>query len=212
MFVKNLENVQGGERDVIFISTVYGPEQPGARVHQRFGPINSVVGHRRLNVLFTRAKEKVVVFSSMDSTDILPNESTKPGVGILKDYLVYSSTGKLDAGTTSGREPDSDFEIVVAMRLRQQGFDVVPQVGVAGYFIDLGVKDPRNPDVFLLGIECDGATYHSAKSARDRDRLREEALRQKKWNIYRIWSTDWFRDPDRETSKLLAYIRQLLRP
>jgi len=212
MFVKNLENVQGDERDVIFISTVYGPEQPGARVHQRFGPINSVVGHRRLNVLFTRAKEKVVVFSSMASTDILPNESTRRGVGILKDYLVYSSTGKLDAGTTSGREPDTDFEIVVANRLRQQGFDVVPQVGVAGYFIDLGVKDPRKPDVFLLGIECDGATYHSAKSARDRDRLREDVLRQKKWNIYRIWSTDWFRDPDRETSKLLAYIKQLLRP
>ncbi len=209
VFVKNLENVQGDERDVIFISTVYGPEQPGGRVAQRFGPINSVAGHRRLNVLFTRAKEKVVVFSSMQVSDVIPTETSRPGVAILKHYLDYASSRRLDFGTDTGREPDSDFEMFVADRLGREGFEVVPQVGVAGYFIDLAVKDPRDPQRYLLGIECDGASYHSAKSARARDRLRQEILEQKGWQLYRIWSTDWFGSPDREVAKLSRFIHEL---
>ena len=209
-FVKNLENVQGDERDVIFISTVYGLEQHGSRVAQRFGPINAATGHRRLNVLFTRAKEKVIIFSSMTSEDIVPTATSRLGVGILKHYLAYARDGRLDPGTPSGRTPDSDFEVFVAHRLCQHGFEVVPQVGVAGYFIDLAVRDPHRLDYYLLGIECDGATYHSAKSARDRDRLRQEILEQMRWNIYRIWSTDWFSDPEREMGKLLQYIQRLI--
>lgn len=209
-FVKNLENVQGDERDVIFISTVYGPEQRGGRVAQRFGPINAATGHRRLNVLFTRAKEKVIIFSSMTSEDVISTATSRMGVGILKHYLAYARDGRLDSGTPSGRDPDSDFEVFVADRLGQHGFEVVPQVGVAGYFIDLAVRDPQRPDYYLLGIECDGATYHSAKSARDRDRLRQEILEQMGWNIYRIWSTDWFSDPDREMGKLLRHIQNLI--
>jgi very-short-patch-repair endonuclease len=131
------------------------------------------------------------------------------GVGILKHYLTYARDGRLDSGTLSGRDPDSDFEVFVADRLRQHGFEVV-QVGVAGYFIDLAVRDPQRPDYYLLGIECDGATYHSAKSARDRDRLRQEILEQMRWNIYRIWSTDWFSDPDREMEKLIQHIKGLM--
>ncbi len=207
-FVKNLENVQGDERDVIFISTVYGPNETG-KVFQRFGPINSAAGHRRLNVLFTRAREKVILFSSMESTDIIPAETSHRGVGILKGYLDYANVGRLEAGVTTSREPGSDFEVVVADRLRQNGYEVVPQVGVAGYFIDIGVRDPGSRDSFILGIECDGATYHSAKSVRDRDRLREEVLRGLKWNIYRIWSTDWFSDPDGQMKRLLSHLDSL---
>jgi very-short-patch-repair endonuclease len=207
-FVKNLENVQGDERDAIFISTVYGPNETG-KVYQRFGPINSAAGHRRLNVLFTRAKEKVVVFSSMDSADIIPTDTSHRGVQILKGYIEYSRVGRLESGVTTGRSPDSDFEVVVADRLRQNGFEAVPQVGVAGYFIDMAVRDPNNPDSYILGIECDGATYHSAKSTRDRDRLREEVLRGLKWNIYRIWSTDWFNDQDGQVRKLVSYLHSL---
>jgi very-short-patch-repair endonuclease len=178
-------------------------------VYQRFGPINSAAGHRRLNVLFTRAKEKVIVFSSMDSTDIIPTDTSNRGVGILKSYIEYSRVGRLESGVITTRQPDSDFEVVVADRLRQNGFEAVPQVGVAGYFIDVGVRDPSNPDSFILGIECDGATYHSAKSTRDRDRLREEVLKGLKWNIHRIWSTDWFNDPDGQMKKLLSHLDSL---
>ncbi|WAS06142.1 AAA domain-containing protein [Gloeomargaritales cyanobacterium VI4D9] len=207
-FVKNLENVQGDERDVIFISTVYGPERPGMPVMQRFGPINSRNGHRRLNVLFTRAKERVVVFSSMKSSDIRPSPTTNRGVQILKEYLEYAQTQRLQTAVVTGREPDSDFEIFVAERLRQQGYEVVPQVGVSGYFIDLAVVDPERPGTYLLGIECDGATYHSSKAARDR--LRQQVLERLGWKLYRIWSTDWFTNSTAEAEKLITYVQRLL--
>ena len=208
-FVKNLENVQGDERDVIFISTVYGPDADTGVVMNRFGPVNSNVGHRRLNVLFTRAKQRVDVFTSMRSDDIKTPDGSSRGVKELKSYLEYAETGRLEQGEATGREPDSDFEIFVRDRLAQHGFEVVPQVGVTGYFIDLAVKHPKRSG-YLLGIECDGATYHSSKSARDRDRLREEVLIGLKWSIYRIWSTDWFANPEHEFTRLLAHIDQLI--
>lgn len=208
-FIKNLENVQGDERDVIFVSTVYGPDQETGQVAQRFGPINTQTGHRRLNVLFTRAKEQVVVFSSLKPEDIQPTERSHRGVYVLRGYLEFARSGFQALGKVTGREPDSDFEIFVAERLRTHGYEVVPQVGVDGYFVDIGVLDPDNPSRYLAGIECDGATYHSAKSARDRDRLRQERLEKLGWNIYRIWSVDWFSDPDREMRKLLRYLTAL---
>uniref|UniRef100_B8HN08 RAP domain-containing protein n=1 Tax=Cyanothece sp. (strain PCC 7425 / ATCC 29141) TaxID=395961 RepID=B8HN08_CYAP4 len=208
-FIKNLENVQGDERDVIFISTVYGPERPGMPVMQRFGPINSRSGHRRLNVLFTRAKERVVVFSSMKSSDIRPSPTSNQGVQILKEYLEYAQTQRLQTALLTGKEPDSDFEVFVAERLRQRGYQVVPQVGVSGYFIDLAVVDPQRSGTYLLGIECDGATYHSSKSARDRDRLRQQVLERLGWKLYRIWSTDWFMNTNAEFEKLIRHIQTL---
>ncbi len=209
-FVKNLENVQGDERDVIFISTVYGPDAVTGVVMNRFGPINGIHGHRRLNVLFTRAKNRVEVFTSMRPGDIRAGEGSQPGVHALKAYLEYAENGKLEQGEPSEREPDSEFEELVCDRLRARGFEVAPQVGVAGYFIDLGVKHPRRSG-YLLGIECDGATYHSSRSARDRDRLRQEVLERLQWNIYRIWSTDWFHNPDEELRRLVGHIDKLLR-
>jgi very-short-patch-repair endonuclease len=206
-FIKNLENVQGDERDVIFIGTVYGPEEPGGRVMQRFGPINGVAGKRRLNVLFTRAKQKIVTFSSMTAADILADENGNPGAYMLKRWLEYSASGVLEGG---GRpkppEPDSDFEVFVMSQIRSMGCEAVPQVGVAGYFIDIGVRHPDWPYGYILGVECDGAAYHSAKSARDRDRLRQEVLEGLGWRLHRIWSTDWFNHPNWEAEKLRELI------
>jgi transcription elongation GreA/GreB family factor len=205
-FIKNLENVQGDERDVIFIGTVYGPESKGARVMQRFGPINGVAGKRRLNVLFSRAKEKVVTFSSMSPSDILAEENGNAGVYMLKRWLEYSATGLLDSGITTQREPDSDFETFVIDQIKSMGLLPVPQVGVAGYFIDIGIRHPSWPHGYVLGVECDGASYHSAKSARDRDRLRQEILENLGWRLHRIWSTDWFNNPRREAERLRSVI------
>ncbi len=208
-FVKNLENVQGDERDCIMISTVYGPNQAG-QVMQRFGPINQKTGHRRLNVLFTRAKYRVDLFTSLTSADVHEDEHVSYGVKTLKAYLEYAATGRLESGTVTERPPDSDFEIFVAEALKSKGYEVVPQVGVAGFYIDIAVKHASYPHGYLAGIECDGATYHSAKSARDRDALRQEILEGLGWKLYRIWSVDWFNNPKAELAKLIKFLKELL--
>ena len=210
LFIKNLENVQGDERDVIFISMTYGPHEPGGQVYQRFGPINSDVGWRRLNVLFTRSRKRMHVFSSMGSEDIVVGANSRRGVKALRDFLAYGETGILHhiEGWT-GRAPDSDFEIAVANAVKKEGFECVPQVGVAGFFIDIAVVDPGNPGRYLMGIECDGATYHSAKSVRDRDRLRQTILERLGWRIRRIWSTDWFKNPYAEIQPIIRDLHEL---
>ena len=209
-FIKNLENVQGDERDVIFIGTVYGREKEGAPVMQRFGPINGVAGKRRLNVLFSRAKKRIVTFSSMTAADIRAEEDGNPGVYMLKCWLEYASSGVLEGGKSLEKEPDSEFEEHVISQIKSIGCEAVPQVGVKGYSIDIGVKHPAWPHGFIMGVECDGATYHSSKSARDRDRLRQEVLEGLGWYLYRIWSTDWFENPVRETKKLRDAIENRL--
>ncbi len=209
-FVKNLENVQGDERDVIFISVTFGPDRNG-KVYQRFGPLNSATGHRRLNVLFTRAKRRVLVFSSMLYSQIQEQPGSAWGVRALKSYLEYAQTGLLEQAQFTGREPDSDFEIEVADVLRARGYDVVAQIGVAGFFIDLAVKHPAKPGAYILGIECDGTTYHSSKSARDRDRLRQEILEKLGWRLHRIWSTDWFKNSLAEANRITTHIESVLR-
>jgi very-short-patch-repair endonuclease len=205
-FIKNLENVQGDERDVMFIGTVYGPETRGARTLQRFGPINGLAGKRRLNVLFSRAKEKIVTFSSMTAADITAEESGNAGAYMLKRWLEYCASGVLDGGSETHREADSEFEVFVMDQIRAMGYEPVPQVGVAGYFVDIGVRHPDWPHGYVLGVECDGASYHSAKSARDRDRLRQEILEGLGWRFHRIWSTDWFNNPRREAERLRAVL------
>jgi very-short-patch-repair endonuclease len=209
-FIKNLENVQGDERSVIYISVTYGPA-PGGHVFQRFGPINSPTGHRRLNVLFTRARRRVVVFSSMLADQVQSSPTSSWGVRALKSYLHFAQTGVLEQAMFSGREPDSDFEVEVADALRARGFDVVAQVGVAGYFIDLAVKHPQKVDSFILGVECDGKSYHSSVSARDRDRLRQAVLEDLGWSIHRIWSTDWFKQSSHEVQRIVERIEVILR-
>lgn len=209
-FIKNLENVQGDERDVIFIGTVYGADKPGGPVMQRFGPIAGLAGRRRLNVLFSRAKQQIVTFSSMTGADIKAEEHGNPGAYMLKRWLEYSATGVLHGGEEQGLEPDSEFEVFVINQLRSMGFEPVPQVGVSGFRIDIGVRHPSWPHGFIMGVECDGATYHSSRSARDRDRLREQVLRGLGWDLHRIWSTDWFTDPSKEASRLRVAIERRL--
>ena len=210
-FVKNLENVQGDERDVIFISIGYGRDADG-RLTMNFGPLNQDGGERRLNVLITRARRRCEVFTNLTADDInlrrtTEHDSDPPrGVVALKHYLEYAKTGK-SKRITIGGEAGSPFEEAVADALRELGFQVDHQIGSAGYFIDLGVKDPERPGRYLLGIECDGATYHSAQSARDRDRLRQQVLEGLGWRIHRIWSTDWFRNPGRELRKVTEAIK-----
>lgn len=210
-FVKNLENVQGDERDVIFIGTTYGRDASG-RFYQRFGPINGPSGKRRLNVLFTRAKEQIITFTSIPLEIYQPDENNQ-GARLLKLWLQYSLTRRLGETvlqTESGGVPDSPFEEHVISAIESIGFTAVPQVGVSNYYIDIGVKHPDYHLGYICGVECDGATYHSAKSARDRDRLRQEVLERLGWELYRIWSTDWFRDPYGQTERLKDYLDKLL--
>lgn len=204
--VKNLENVQGDERDYIFISTLFGPGGVGQKPMQRFGPINNKKGHRRLNVLFTRAKEGIELFTSLYSEDIRDTEKAERGRLIFKKYLEYSRNKMLESGNVTGKETDSDFEDWVKAELELSGFEVIPQVGVSGFFIDLGIKHKDYPHGYLAGVECDGATYHSSLSARDNDIVRQNILESYGWNIYRIWSTNWFKDPEKEMEKLIAYL------
>ncbi len=210
VFVKNLENVQGDERDVIFFSICYGLDENG-KLSMNFGPLNRDGGERRLNVAVTRAKHEVVVFSGLKADQIDLTRTRALGVRDLKYFLDYADRGPkaLSAmnSATGDAEADSEFERLVADRIRAAGYEVHHQVGCSGYRIDLGIVDPKRPGRYLLGVECDGATYHRAATARDRDKLRQSVLEDLGWQLHRIWSTDWWHDADKETEKLLNRIR-----
>ena len=206
-FIKNLENVQGDERDIILVSTVYGPDKDG-NVLQRFGLMNQEVGWRRLNVLVTRAKMSIRVFTSLRPGDVKVTPTSSRGIRAFNAYLTYLNQHPTVDNLTAG-EAESDFEWVVAERLRAEGFECVPQVGVNRFRIDIGVRHPDCGDVFLAGIECDGAPYHTGFTVRDRDRIRQQVLEGLYWKIYRIWSVDWYQDPEREIGKLLAWLEKL---
>ena len=207
--VKNLENVQGDERDVVMVSITFG-RSPSGQLLQNFGPINKTGGERRLNVLFTRAKHRLEVFCSFDPADLRVEEKTPRGVQVLRDYLRYAQDAHWASGRPNLKEADSPFEIAVARALGGRGLKVDFQVGVAGYFVDLAVVHPQHPGSYVLGVECDGATYHSAKSARDRDRLRQQVLENLGWKIHRIWSTDWFRDPAGQSARVAERVKEIL--
>ena len=204
-FVKNLETVQGDERDTIIFSIAYGMDAQGRLLHN-FGPLNRVGGERRLNVAVTRAKENVQLVSIMRATDIDLSRTKAEGARLLREYLDYAEHGDVALERSISVNPfekfDSEFEMDVCDFLRDHGFTVDTQVGCSGFRIDLGLKKPNSSD-YVLAIECDGATYHSSKNARDRDRLRQEILERMGWNFYRIWSTDWFRNTVVEKDRLL---------
>jgi very-short-patch-repair endonuclease len=202
-FVKNLENVQGDERDVIFVSVGYGPRVAGQRLDSMaFGPVSTEGGERRLNVLFTRARFRTQVFVSFDSGDINLDRTKSMGARVLKRFLAYAETGIAEQPQPLGEDPDSEFECAVAKVIRRLGYEVDHQVGSGGFKIDLAVRDPESPGHYMLAIECDGATYHSALWARERDRLRQEILEGLGWRFHRIWSTDWFHRRQEEVRRL----------
>ncbi len=206
-FVKNLENVQGDERDVIFFSVGYGFDQQG-QMAMNFGPLNKPGGERRLNVAVTRAREKVVLITSIRSSDI-DKDAKALGLQTLRGYLDYAEHGpeplsnKAKEGTF-----DSALDEDVAAEIKKMGYQVVPEVGCSGYRIDMGVVDPVNEGCFLLGVECDGITYKSSSSARDRDRLRDQVLRKLGWRIHRIWSPAWVARRDSEIRRLKETLEQ----
>ena len=203
-FVKNLENVQGDERDVIIFSIGYGRDAQG-RMYMNFGPLNRAGGERRLNVAITRAREKVVLVSSIRASDLDISGTGADGVRVLHAYLDYAERGAdalemEDSG--QGGEYESPLEEDVANAIKEMGYQVVPQVGCSGFRVDLGVIDPLQPGRYLLGVECDGASYHSGYVARDKDRIRQEILENLGWRIHRIWSPDWVTRRREEVERL----------
>ncbi|MBL8748030.1 MAG: DUF3320 domain-containing protein [Planctomycetes bacterium] len=206
VFVKNLENVQGDERDVILFSVCYGPD-PAGKIHENYGPLNQQGGERRLNVAVTRARRELVVFASVRA-DQVATRSQSLGARHLRAFLDYAQRGPdaLVAATTMdpSRGVESPFEANVCTALRARGHEVHTQVGCSGYRIDLAVVDPGAPGRYLLGIECDGAAYHSAATARDRDRLRAAVLQGLGWRLHRVWSTDYWQDPGGELERVEA--------
>jgi very-short-patch-repair endonuclease len=207
VFVKNLENVQGDERDVILFSICYGPDALG-RVSMNFGPMNREGGERRLNVAITRARREVVVFSTLRADQIDLARTRARGARDLKSFLEYAERGPSAIAEATRYDPqaefDSPFEQAVRDALAGKGWQVHQQVGCARYRIDLAVVDPGAPGRYLLGVECDGANYHRARTARDRDKLREAILRDLGWQLHRIWSADWWSNPEQEIRKLEA--------
>lgn len=206
LFVKNLENAKGDERDVIILSMGYGYNEAG-KFLKNFGPLTKSGGERRLNVAVTRARDEVILVASVKSTDLDLSGSTSLGANLLKGHLEYAERGvdslarEIDSITG---EAESTFEQEVASALIARGLHPILQVGCGGFRIDMALKHPQRPGEFCLGIECDGATYHSSKTARDRDRIRQSVLEHLGWNITRIWSTDWIRNPERQLDRVLA--------
>lgn len=202
MFVKSLESVQGDERDVMIFSIGYGPDENG-KITANFGALNKPKGWRRLNVAITRARQRVEIVASMRAGD-MPH-SDNESVRHLISYLDYAERGlpalALEVGET-GRGTDSPFEDSVLGTIRSYGYEVEPQVGAAGYRIDLGVRHPELPGVYALGVECDGYAYHSSPAARDRDRLRQDVLQGLGWRLHRIWGTSWYRSRAQEEERL----------
>ena len=210
VFVKNIENVQGDERDVIMVSVGYGPVEPnGPLTSMSFGPVNAEGGERRLNVLFTRSRIRCEVFASFHPGDIDLSRVSKGGPRVLKRFLEFAKTGVLDERRPMRADADSPFEEDVAREIQNLGFLVDHQVGSAGFLIDLGVRHPEMPGKYLLAVECDGASYHSALSARERDRLRQGVLENLGWRFHRIWSTDWFYRRSEEIARLSSVLQQV---
>jgi very-short-patch-repair endonuclease len=209
-FVKSLESVQGDERDVLIFSIGYGPDE-NRKITMNFGPLNRQGGWRRLNVAITRARYRNEIVSSIRASDI-PESVTSEGLRHLRRYLDYAARGTaaLALDTSSGGDAESPFEESVITVIRSWGYELTAQVGTAGYRIDIGIRHPDHPGVYALGVECDGYQYHSSKTARDRDRLREKVLHGLGWNLHRIWGTAWYRDRNGEERKLHAAIEHAI--
>ncbi len=207
-FIKNLENVQGDERDVILISVGYGRDAQG-NFAMRFGPLGMEGGERRLNVLISRAKQRCEVFASITDEDIDTERAKGKGIFALKLFLHFARTGSLDMTQSLKTEPSKNtFASLVAAALQQRGYQVLPRVGIAGCFLDLAIVDPDAPGRYVLGIECDGPSYKDARSARDRDRLRKAVLEDHGWLLHRVWSIDWLHRPQEQLDRLVQRIEE----
>ncbi|MCY4506137.1 MAG: AAA domain-containing protein, partial [Acidobacteria bacterium] len=211
VFVKNIETVQGDERDVILFSMTYGPDAQG-RVAMNFGPLNRQGGERRLNVALTRARSEMMVFSTLRPDQIDLSRTDARAVADIKHFLQFAEGGPkalADAVAAPRNDFESPLEAQIAAKLEERGWTVHAQIGVSGYRIDLGVVDPESPGRYLAGVEADGAMYHSAAGARERDKIRQAALEDRGWTMLRVWSTDWWASPGAETSRLDLKLKNL---
>ena len=209
-FVKNLERVQGDERDIVILSIGYGQNRTGSLSHN-FGPINQDGGERRLNVAITRSRQEMWVVASFDPAELNPERTKGAGPELLRKYLLYAKSGGRDLGLERPTgAAENFFERDIRMALNEKGMQITPQYGVSGYRIDLVVHHPEKPGEFIMAIECDGAAYHSSPCARDRDRLRQEFLEGMGWKFHRIWSTDWFTGREEEIERAVQRYNELL--
>ena len=199
-FVKNIERVQGDERDVIILSVGYHKDANG-NLPYRFGPILQEGGERRLNVAVTRARSRLTLVSSFSHRDMDPGRSSARGVELLRQYLEYAASGGVNLGSDVTDVPLNPFELSIKDGIERRGIPVTAQYGVSGYRIDFACAHPNEPGRMVLAVEADGASYHSSPTARDRDRLRQQVLEGKGWRFHRIWSTAWFRDREAELDK-----------
>ncbi|NDY93662.1 AAA domain-containing protein, partial [Ideonella livida] len=212
VFVKNLESVQGDERDIMYFSITYGPDLTG-QVGMNFGPLNRDGGERRLNVAVTRARHELRVFSSLRGDQMDLSRTQAAGVRDLKHFLEFAERGRralAEAHRGSLGDFESPFEAGVAQALGRKGWQVHTQIGASSFRVDLAVVHPDLPGRYLAGVECDGATYHRSATARDRDKLREQVLRGLGWEIVRVWSTDWWANPGGTLERLHQRLQQLL--
>ncbi len=209
-FIKNLERVQGDEREAIILTIGYGKTIDG-RMRYNFGPLNQQGGERRFNVAVTRARRRLTVVSSFSASEMDPGRLRSNGAKMLRDYLVYAASGGKELGVHTRKKPDlTPLERDVFEQLQARGLNLIPQYGESGYWIDFAAMHPDRPGEPVLAIEADGASYHSSPTARDRDRLRQEHLERLGWRFHRIWSTEWFRNREREVEWAVeAYNRAL---
>lgn len=211
LFIKNLENVQGDERDVILFSVGYGPDAEG-RVSMNFGPLNRAGGERRLNVAVSRARYEMIIFSTLRSDMIDLNRTSSIGVAGLKRFLEYAEKGTKRILNTSTNirtsEEETSIEKIIADKLRSSGYTVHTDIGCSGYKIDIGIVDTQTPSNYQLGIICDGKNYRRTKTVRDREIVQNNVLKALGWNICRIWTMDWWEKPDEVMASIQAAIAQ----
>ncbi|WP_144475468.1 AAA domain-containing protein [Cytobacillus oceanisediminis] len=228
VFVKNIENVQGDERDIILFSIGYAKNEEG-RIYNRFGMLNQKGGENRLNVAITRAKEEIMVVSSVEPEELNVAGTAGLGPKLLKSYLKFVKAvaaalpAQINAVVQEINENvnthvqeqelhfDSPFEEQVYKQLRNLGYEVVTQVGMSGYRIDLAIVDPNDHSKYILGIECDGAMYHSSANAKERDVYRQRFLESRGWTIERIWSRNWWKNPTTEIERIDMKVKKLLK-
>ena len=213
IFIKNLENVQGDERDIILFSVGYGPDKEG-KIYLNFGPLNRDGGWRRLNVAITRARYEMKVFSTLRSDQIDISRTSSEGVASFKAFLEYSEKGKivLPINQNTNITTSDFFEKMVAEKIEKMGFSVQTNIGCSGYKIDIAVVNPEKPSEYILGILTDGITYHAAKTAKDREIVQTEVLKMLGWNIYRLWSPDWWDNPEKVLLDIVGVIKEIQEP
>ena len=211
LFIKNLESVQGDERDVILFSVTYGPDEAG-KISMNFGPLNRDGGWRRLNVAVSRARKEMVVFSSLLPEQINTSRTRSEGVAALKNFLTFATNDKLSifsSGDNLKKKNTAEIAETISAFLNQHGYSVDKLVGHSDFKIDLCVVDPRDSNKYLLGILLDGDTYAEARYTRDREISQTEVLEKLGWVILRIWSIDWWNDQQKQLDKILKLIEEL---